>query len=208
MKLFQDEYVKNFPDRYNKEKTSNNYKIMQLIGHDDVQFQSLLKELSDSLDLDLARGYTLNLYGDMVGQNRGKANDAQYLMLIKGKNARNHCTGTYPSIVECLCMILGCEPSQVFLEDAENPANVVLSKIPLEMIIASDFTPNQFTQLVKTLLPAGVGLESSLYEGTFEFSEGEGVASTTAGFCQNEGDTTGGYFGVLSSDEQETILPI
>ena len=208
MKLFQQDYVKNLPDRYNKEKTSNNYKIMQLIGYDDVNFQALLQELSDSLNLDSARGYTLNLYGDMVGQNRGKANDAQYLLLIKGKNARNHCTGTNPSIVECLCMILGCEPSEILLEDSENPANAVLTKVPLGNIIASDFTPQQFTQLVKTLLPVGVGLETSLYEGTLEFSDSEEEMSDTKGFCQNEGDTTGGYFGMLNSDEDETILPI
>lgn len=208
MKLFQQNYVKNLPDRYNKEKTSNNYKIMQLIGYDDVNFQKLLEEISDSLNLDSARGYTLDLYGDMVGQNRGKANDAQYLLMIKGKNARNHCTGTNSSIVDCLCMMLNCEPSEILLEDSENPAKAVLTKVPLGNIILSDFTPNQFTQLVKTLLPAGVELETSLYEGTFEFSDSEDEMSDTKGFCQNEGDTYGGYFGVLSDDKNETILPI
>lgn len=208
MKFFQKELIKNLPDCYNKEPNSNNHKIMQLLEADEEKFKSVLQELVDSLNLEDATGYTLNLYGEMAGQNRGLATDEQYLLMIKAKQERNRCNADYKSIVNCVCRILNCEPQEIFIEEMEEPATVMLAEIPLDKIIASDLSPVQFTQLFKTLLPAGVKLESSLYSGTFTFSNMENEASTDAGFCQNEGDDYGGYFGVLSDDESETMLPI
>ena len=208
MKFFQEEYIKNLPDCYNKKPTSNNYKIMQLLKYDDEQFQSVLQELKDSLSLDNAKGYTLDLYGEMAGQKRGLATDEQYKILIKTKIERNRCNADYKSFVRCICRILNCGATEILLEEMEAPATVRMVYVPLDKILAADLTTSQFTQILKSLLPAGITLESSLYSGTFMFSNSELEASTDAGFCQNEGDEYGGYFGVLSDDETDTVLPI
>lgn len=209
MKFFQENYIKNLPDCYNKNTSSNNYKIFQLLKHDEESFRKALSELADSLDLDKASGFTLDLYGQTVGQNRGQTTDAQYLILIKTKIEKNRCSGNYESIVNCICRILNCEPSDVLIEEQNAPCVVKLSKISLDAILNADFTPSQFTQIVKTLLPVGITLETSVYEGTFEFADGENVASTTAGFRATETDETmGGYFGALSNDNGQSILPI
>ena len=207
MKLFQDDLIKNLPDCYNKERNSNNYKLLQLIKYDSDKYRDLLNELFECLDLDSAKGYTLNLFGEMVGQKRGLATDEQYLILIKTKIARNRCKGDYLSIVDCLCRILKCKPSDILVENDDKPATVKIAKIALDTILLADMTPSQFTQLVKSMLPAGVALESSVYAGTFTFSDSEDEASMTEGFCQNEGDDYGGYFGVLSEDNAGTVLP-
>lgn len=208
MKFFQQPLIKNLPDCYNKDTHSNNYKIIQLLEYDAESFRSVLQELADSLDLDNAKGYTLNMYGDMAGQKRGKATDEQYLVMIKTKQERNRCNADYKSIVRCLCRILNCQPSEILLEETETSGSIKASFVPLEKILAADLTTGQFTQLLKSLLPSGINLESSLYSGTFAFSDAEMEASTDAGFCQNEGDNYGGFFGVLSDDESETMLPI
>lgn len=208
MKLFQDDLIKNFPDCYNKKETSNNYKLMQLIQYDRDKFRSVLDELWKSLDIDNADTYTLNLYGDMVGQQRGLSTDEQYVLLIKTKIARNRCRGNYDSIVDTVCRILNCQPSEVFFEEQEEPATVIAKEIPLDKIIHADLSPTQFTQILKSILPAGITLETSVYEGSFAFADTEGVVSASGGFCQNEGDTNGGYFGVLSDEDNKTILPI
>lgn len=208
MKLFQDDLIKNLPDCYNKKPTSNNYKLMQLIQYDRDKFKEELEILWNSLDIDKADTYTLNLYGDMVGQQRGLADDEKYRILIKTKIARNMCCGDYNSIVQCICQILNCSPSEVLIEEKEEPCVVEATKIPLGKIIEAEMTATQFTQILKTLLPAGISLNTSVYGGTFEFSDLEYEASQTAGFCQNEGDNYGGYFGVLSEEENQTVLPI
>lgn len=208
MKLFQEDLIKNFPDFYNKDPTSNNYKLMQLIQYDKDKFRAVLDELWKSLDIEQADTYTLDLYGDMVGQKRGLATDEQYLILIKTKIARNRCSGNYSSIVDTVCRILNCSPSEVAFEEQEEPCTIIVKEIPLERIIHADLTPSQFTKILKSLLPVGITLEASVYDGTFSFADSENVASTDSGFCQSEGDTSGGYFGVLSGEENETILPI
>lgn len=209
MKFFQEDYIKNLPDCYNKRTSSNNYKLCQLLKYDEEKFRKTLSELDDSLDLDKASGYTLDLYGQTVGQNRGQTTDAQYRILIKTKIERNRCNGSYKSIVDCICRALNCSPSDVLIEEQTAPCTVKLSKISLEAILKADFTPFQFSQIVKSLMPAGVTLEGSVYAGTFEFADGENVQSTTAGFRATETDETmGGYLGALSDDSEQTVLPI
>lgn len=208
MKLFQDELIKNLPDCYNKNPNSNNYKLMQLIQYDRDRFKEELEDLWNSLDLDKADTSTLNLYGDMVKQQRGLLDDDKYRILIKTKIARNMCCGDYRSIVNCICQILDCTPSDVHIIEKDEPCVIYASQIPLRKIIEADMTATQFTQILKTLLPVGITLDASVYGGTFEFSDLEFEASQTAGFCQNEGDNYGGYLGVLSEEENQTVLPI
>lgn len=208
MKLPQTSLIRNLPDCYNKEANSNFSKLMQLFEYDREQFGGVLQELVDSLSLDDAKGHTLNLYGEMVGQKRGLATDEQYLILIKTKQERNRCNADHKSITDCLCRILNCEPSEILFEDSEKPGAVKITHLPLGKILAADLTTNQFTQILKSLLPAGITLESSLYGGTFTFSDTELEASNDAGFCQNEGDEYGGYFGMLSDDTAGVVLPI
>lgn len=208
MKLFQEELIKNFPDYYNKEPTSNNYKLMELIKYGNGKYQTLLEELEKTLDLETASGYTLNLYGDMVGQKRGHATDEQYRVMIKTKMAQNRCTGSYPSIVDCLCRVLNCDSSKILIEEREEPCTVALSKIPLEVILNAAFTPQQFVQLVAMLLPAGVKLDSSSFEGTFEFATYADEYDENKGFGNIE-QTIGGYIGMLASTGEESpILPL
>lgn len=207
MKFFQEDYIKNFPDFYSKDKNSNNYKLMQLLKYDRDKFLGILKEIDDSLDLEKATGYTLNLYGDMISQNRGLANDSQYLFMIKTKLARNRVNSDYKSIAKCICLILDCMPSDIYIEELPN-SKVRLGDIPIDKIIKADITPNQFTQIIKSMLPAGITLETSVYSGTFAFSDVENEETMDAGFCQNEGDNYGGYFGMLSDEENEKVLPI
>ncbi len=209
MKFFQEDYIKNLPDCYNKKTSSNNYKLCQLMKYDKEKFRQTLLELDDSLDLEKASGHTLDLYGQTVGQNRGITTDAQYRVLIKTKIERNRCNSSYKSIINCICRALNCNPSDVLITEQPTPCTVMLRNVSLETVLKADFTPYQFSQIIKSLMPAGVDLEGSVYAGTFEFADGENVASTTAGFRETETDETmGGYLGALSDDGEQITLPI
>lgn len=208
MKLFQENHIDNLPDCYNKDKTSNNYKLLELSDKNVEAFRECLISIENSLNLNNAKGATLDLYGDLVGQSRGLATDEQYILLIKTRIMRNLANGSNKSITDALCAILNCEQSQVHITEATNPCEVTIT-VPLTAIINAEFTVKQFTQLVQTLMPVGVVLSAnSIYEGTFEFSASENEYVENAGFCDVEGGTIGGYFGALSSEENEIILPI
>lgn len=164
--------------------------------------------IENSLNLNNARGATLDLYGKLVGQSRGLATDEQYILLIKTRIMRNLANGSNKGVVDALCAILNCKQSQVHITDTDNPCEVLIT-VPLGSIIEAGLTVKQFNQLVKSILPVGVVLSANtIYEGTFEFSAAENEQNETAGFCDVEGGTIGGYFGALSSEENETVLPI
>lgn len=208
MKLFQETLIDNLPDCYKKDKGSNNYKLLELSKKNVDAFRECLISIENSLNLNNARGATLDLYGKLVGQSRGLATDEQYILLIKTRIMRNLANGSNKGVVYALCAILNCEQSQVHITDTNNPCEVVIT-VPLGSIIEAELTVKQFNQLVKSILPVGVVLSANtIYEGTFEFSAAENEQNETAGFCDVEGGTIGGYFGALSSEENETVLPI
>ena len=208
MKQFQEEHVNNLPDVYRKDVNSNNYKILQVEKVAVSDLKAVLENIKEILDINNAYGKTLDMYGERVGQGRGVASDEQYLLLIKSKIIQNLSNGTHQNVVEGLCYTLNCEASQVIITDGEDDCSVNVLSIPLETITKAEMTTSQVLALIKRMLPAGVKLESFLFEGTFEFSVAEDDYDEEKGFCDIEGGTLGGYLGVTTGDTTDTVLPI
>lgn len=156
MKFFQKEYILNLPDCYNKEPTSNNYKMMQLLQYDAEKFQSVLQELEHTLSLDDATGYTLDLYGEMYKQPRGGMTDEQYRIAIRQKMAIYMCKSDYNSIVNVLSFVVGSPPESFLLEDTETGGNVDVKKFPYDNLLEAGITVPQAWEILESLLPAGV----------------------------------------------------
>ena len=203
-----ENHAQNLPDAYKKTKDSNNFKILEIERCAVNDFRNTLQQLEDCLDLDKATGKTLDYYGDTVGQPRGLATDEQYILMIKAKIIRNLSNGSYTSIVKGLCTTFNCEPSQVFITEAEEPCVVQAVALPLDVIEKAGLTVSQSMEIVKKMLPVGIKLETFMFEGTFEFADAEGEEDENAGFCDVEGGTIGGYLGILTGEENEPVLPI
>lgn len=208
MKIFQQNYVKNLPDKYAKTPQSHNYKILEINRLACENLRAGLDAIFNILDMDNATGETLDNYGDRVNQPRGNATDEQYLYMIKTKIARNLTNGSEPAVIDAICMTLKCEPSQVLLIEREEPGVVELVTLPFDVIVKAGFTTNQLVALIESLLPVGVRLVAYNFEGTFTFSDVENEYDAAAGFCDVEGGTLGGYFGVLLGQDEEAILPV
>lgn len=199
----------NLPDAYKKDVTSNNFKILEIERYECQDLRETLNEIMQALDIENASGKTLDLYGQSVGQARGKATDAQYIIMIKARAYRNLSNGTYKSIIDNLAFAFSCSPSQVLIVEDEIPCSVTLVSLPLDAIIKAGLTTGQTTQIIKSLLPVGVTLSSYTYEGTFEFAASENESDTSKGFSNSENDMTiGGYFGIIQGDDENVILPI
>ena len=82
-------HAKNLPDAYRKDKDSNNYKILEVERDAVSQLNAMLNQIYEITDLENATGKTLDLYGEKIGQDRGKATDEQYRVLIRAKAVRN-----------------------------------------------------------------------------------------------------------------------
>lgn len=192
-------HVKNLPDSFCKSTESNNYKLLELERLTLEDYRKTLQELFDVIKLENAGGKVLDMYGETVGQLRGKATDEQYILMIKAKLMQNLSNGSYPSILNALCTTFDCKPEDVYIEESDMPCTVNVVRLPLEAVVKADISPENTTKLIKSLLPVGVNLQSYLYEGTFSFSDVDNEYNPNEGFCDTEGGTIGGYLGIAGS---------
>lgn len=207
-KFNYENYAANLPDCYSKGEQSNNFKILAVEKYVIDDFKKDIADIFNSLDLNESKGSTLDLYGEMLSQPRGVATDAQYILLIRSKIMRNLSGGDYPSVLKAICMTFDCEPSQVYIKEKDSPCTVELVVLPLSVINRAGLTTKQTVAMIKQLLPVGITLESFLFEGTYTFSNLENDYDEEAGFCDVEGGTIGGYFGLVYGEDEEPLLPI
>lgn len=205
--FYFDNLAKNLPDTYKKDTDSNNYKILEVERTANHHLRDVLEQIDNILDINNATGAILDMYGKRFGQARGTASDAQYLAMIKSRIMRSLCDGSYKNIVDAICFTFNCNIDDVLIRET-GAAAVTLEKSPLSAIINSGFSARQAEQVIKTLLPVGVELESVLFEGTFEFGEAEYEYDESAGFSEAENGEIGGYFGWTGSQENISELPL
>lgn len=199
--------VKNLPDAYKKNTTSNNYKILEIERRLLDTLRKDLADISNITSIDNAYGKTLDLYGERVGQPRGQAPDEQYRIMLKAKIMRSISNGSYPSVVNCLCETFNCTADQIIIVEGNRAGVVESITVPLQTINKAGLTAQQTLAIIKSLLPIGVEIGDYLIEGTFMFANGETEYDEAAGFG-DETQTIGGFFGATESDNSETTLPI
>lgn len=205
----RDKPVKNLPDAYYKAATSNNAKLLD-IEHDAVgALRSAANAIYDSLDINKAYGKTLDMYGAMFGQLRGKATDEQFRILIKNRIIRNFCNADYNSLVNAICATFDCGLSEIRLTEMDEPCKLRLEGLPISKLTESNIDVNTAVQIVQGLMPAGVLLEAIDFTGTFEFAGGtELVYDEASGFADDD-QTIGGYLGLMAgsntSDDAEWL---
>lgn len=195
------DYIKELPDVYRKSEGSNNWKLLSLEGNLILQFQGDIEAAIESLDIHKAKGKTLDLYGEMIGQYRNGTSDEQYRYLILGKLSSYFCTGNYNDIVEQLAIVFDCDSSLFSFIETDDCA-VSLESFPMETILRAGMTSEQMVEIIKSLLPSGVKLELVELSGTFTFG---GVDS--AMFVDSNGsivaDSSGRIFMTASAIEYD-----
>ena len=196
----QTDLVKKLPDCYEKKAEGNNNKLLSLSKNLTDQFKKTLKDLEDSLDLNLAYGKTLDLYGTMYEQNRGGFEDTRYRYLILTKVARNMVGANYQSVLEHMAKMFNCNQEDIALDDIGN-CTVKLTKMPIEVLLGAGFTSKQAVVMTESLLPLTINLVADVFEGTFEFSAIDNDFSEESGFDY-------GTLSMLFGEDEDIPLPV
>lgn len=184
------------PDSYAKHKGSNNYKLLDINEQAITALKGDISDVLSVLDIQQATGKTLDLYGDMVGLKRGELNDLQYRYMIMAYAGLNIAQSDYNSVIDTLVLIFNCEPTDIILGESEEPCRVLLEKFPFSILTNAGFSDTQSVAMIEMILPIGVTIDGSNFEGTFEFAETYGEYDENKGFADLE-QTIGGYFGLL-----------
>lgn len=162
--------VKKLPDAYYKGKDGNNYKLLHL---NELSAQVLDKDMSDvlnSLDIEQATGATLDLYGQMLGQERGSLNDYQYRLVIKNRIGENMCQGDFKSVLRLLAQIFDCDVKDIAIQEVATN-KIDIKRLSLKALSKAGFTGEQAIEMVERILPVCVKVNSANIEGTFEFGD-------------------------------------
>lgn len=205
--------VERLPDCYRKEVDSNNYKLLELNSLAIKELKADITAIKNVLDLNLAYGKSLDIYGDMLGQRRGLLNDEQYRYMLLARIGRNIVQGDYQSIMNTLVLMFGSQQGDITLDDLdleeeETPCVVKLSKFPISVLLNAGFSSRQAVTMIEMLLPICVTLSADNFEGTFEFAETADEYDANSGFA-DMAQTIGGYLGLLLGDDDKIpILPI
>lgn len=206
MKYFDREQpAKNLPDYYAKSKTSNNYKLLQIEKVSVDTLNNDVNDLFEMLEINNATGKTLDMYGEMVNQQRGLATDDQYRFMIRSKIMQNLSDGDYGSVHKALYITFDCPPDEIGIEQSDKPCVVAVKKVPLASIANAGLNAEQTMRLIQRLMPVGVDIELYNFRGTFEF--GETYEYDEAKGFGNVEQSIGGFFGVIF-DKNDCELPI
>lgn len=197
------DYINALPDSYKKDTISNNYKLLSLEQGLVQALRNDIEAVQETMDIRTATGKTLDLYGSIYGQARGKMIDEQFRYVILQKVAQCLAGGDHASVVKALAEVFGVSPSEFVL--LEHDCEVEVGSLPFDVLQNAGLTSKQAWQLVKTMLPAGVRLAPMSIDGTFEFAEFGDELDENAGFADIE-QTVGGYFGLLETGD--TDIPI
>ena len=204
--------VKELSDAWKKSQDSNNAKMLGLNETSVNKLLEVFKQIDDCLDIYKATGKTLDYYVAAVGQPRGNLADDKYRLLIITRIAVNVSGCDYQTVVDNIKRLLNCEYSdfeltELYDEEEPKPATVSITKMPYTILDKAGFSSEEIYQVIKLLMPIGVGLEFRALEGTFEFCSIEDYELVTPekGFADEE-QTFGGTWGMVIGQDSE--LPI
>lgn len=201
MQINQLNYIKQLPDAFRKDTTSNNYRILQINQQAISKLYGDIEDVSNALDLMQATGKTLDLYGELLDQPRGDCDDTQYRFLLLAKISRNFLKGDYENTVTSIATALRIETTDFLMKEHETRCAVEFTKFPIEVLTKTTFKSKQVYEIIKQLLPVGVELILDEFQGTFILCENDGEMSNERGLA-DEAETIGGTLGLtLGADE-------
>lgn len=205
-----DRMVDRLPDAYEKSPGSANARLLQIADDMLWELDRDVRRVEDWGDIDTGTGYTLDLFGGMLGQPRGSVSDEAYRFMLRARIAQNFVSGDYESVLQAVKIAFEAEPGDIVLnDDPYNEATVFLTKLPYRILNAVGMTALQAMGIIKALLPVGVRLRAVNFEGTFRFAKEYAPedASNPSGFSDiykpidpEIPNLPGGYLGLVASE--------
>lgn len=197
-------------DAYIKNMYSNNYKLFDVFACEFQKIYQTQLKVKQFRSVDEANGKTLDLIGSNYNVSRGKMNDELYRPMVKSAIARMWCDGTLNGVLELLALTLNTDVKNIALEEdyeraGGSTAMVTISTVPTDALNAVGMTVQEYGQIVQNILPIGIGMTLTAYEGTFSYATNNYTSGTytpelseTEGFANDKQTTGGTLSGVIT----------
>lgn len=208
----KEKIINKLTDAYNKNPESNIGKVIGVMISEFEELKSTLERIESWRNIDNAEGEALDDIGVDINQYRGKTNDEIYRVLLKSKRARDLSEGDTNTIINIIAMSLDAKKEDIeivetWMEDNPEPNGVRILDIPISKINESGMSPEQFVQLIRTAVAAGVAVKTIELSGTFEYGAVGEDQDENRGFADIEQEA-GGYYGAIVKSEDDYDLPV
>lgn len=154
-----DEMVALLPFQFNKAKSGNIYKLLDLFGQQLDKIRSSTYLIGAYKNIEEASGKALEMIGIEYGVARSTADDSLYRFLIKSHIEMSLHVGTLNEIIQSFSQSSGLPLYAFDVKNGNEVMSVQVNNIP------SSLTPNQeqhnlVENWINSILPAGIRLEA------------------------------------------------
>lgn len=193
---------------YSKSPLSNVSKISKIVTDEIQELKDLFIKIELYNDVDNAEGKGLDDLGANIRQYRGEVSDELYRVLIKSKIARNNANGTLNNILDVLALSLNVDKNTIKLTEGTNPNyySINITQVPITALNETGMSVIQLGRLIKTMIGAGITLESVAFSGTFEYVD-ELVNDISLGYSDVD-MTNGGTLGDVYQSANDNNFPL
>lgn len=171
------------PDYYDKQESSNNWKILELSRMAKQDFADTLDGIRTAADPVEATGEALDVWGAIYGVSRGDDSDDLYRIRIQLAQLRDKGQIDYSSWYRTVLEIFDCTADQLEIVSTGNPFEYRFNKFPFAKCNELGISIEQAEEMILSLLPITSNFE------TLQSNHWSNIANFTWGEVSSNGRT-------------------
>lgn len=120
------------PNAWNKQPTSNYYKLWSLFGNRLTELHQILDNMNEWQTISIAQGIALDKIGEQYGEMRGNADDDFYRFKILSHIASFNKAQSINDLLKLIGQSFGVDLTDIEILETANPAEFVVNNLPAE----------------------------------------------------------------------------
>lgn len=171
MSLFND-FIHKFPDSINARFGTNLQKMIRFVSESFDEINALHQTIEDYRDIDKAKGKALDRLGAKYAQERGKADDDFYRIMIKSKVMVRNGDVTVNGILRVIQNSMGVPVDGIKIEnlrskptDNAEPLAIRINNIPLD-VAKTDWEQAYLLKRIQSDVAVGIRIQNILFHGS------------------------------------------
>lgn len=129
---YTNESIALLPNAWNKQSTSNYYKMWSLFGNRLTELHQIIDNMNAWQNISVAQGIALDKIGEQYGEVRGNADDAFYRFKILSHIASFSKAQSINDLLKLIGQSFGVDLTDIEIVETDNPAEFAVNNLPAE----------------------------------------------------------------------------
>lgn len=127
---YTNESIALLPNVWNKQPTSNYYKLWSLFGNRLTELHQIIDNMNAWQNISVAQGIALDKIGEQYGEVRGNADDAFYRFKILSHIASFNKAQSINDLLKLIGQSFGVDLTDIEIAETDNPAEFAVNNLP------------------------------------------------------------------------------